>query len=432
MWPTVCITTLALVLLTGCAATEAAGPVAQRKWAVGDPIVTYWAGPGSHNVLDDTAAAQLVAGGWNLAWGETPEHLDTAHRHGLRVLYQIGPRDLDDPKTKKRVDELIDEAKDHPAMYAYYLQDEPAPDAFPLLARLVEYLRERDPAHPAWINLYPTYASTGRDGQLGVEGDTVTAYREHVRLFMETVKPSLLSYDHYSFMTDGDGGQYFLNLAMIRQAALDGGMPFVNVVQAIAWQDNWRSPTEGEMRWLTYTTLAYGGQGICHFVYNCKVCNKSGFFDRSDGDRPLPRYWSSVGINRDFVAVGAELQPLTSLGAYHLGTIPMGGEALPDDSPFRVEPEPASSAFEPPKPVNGLLLGYFGKAGQPTHVLVVNLDYTNAVETELVGPAPMRVFHAPTLTWGTASKDPRVKLQLPPGGGVLASLAQSTENRSMR
>ena len=227
---TVGITACCLLLLAGCAVADQTRPEPQPAWSVGDPIVTYWAGPGSHNVLDDTAAAQLVAGGWNLAWGETPEHLDTAHRHGLRMLYSIGPRDLDDPKWKKRVDELIDEAKDHPAMYAYYLQDEPTPDAFPLLARLVKYLRERDPAHPAWINLYPTYASPGRDGQLGVEGDPVTAYREHVRLFVEQVQPQLLSYDHYSFKADGDGNQYFLNLAMIRAAALKYDLPFVNVM----------------------------------------------------------------------------------------------------------------------------------------------------------------------------------------------------------
>ena len=35
------------------------GAVAQTdtKWRIGTPIVTYWAGPGSHNELNDTAAA---------------------------------------------------------------------------------------------------------------------------------------------------------------------------------------------------------------------------------------------------------------------------------------------------------------------------------------------------------------------------------------
>ena len=407
-------------------------------WSVGDPIVTYWAGPGSHNVLDDTSAAQLVAGGWNLAWGETPEHLDTAHRHGLRVLYSIGPRDLDDPKWKSWVDARIEEAKDHPATYAYYLQDEPTPDAFPLLARLRAYIAERDPDHPIWVNLYPSYASPGRDGQLGTEGDTVTAYREHVRLFMEAVKPSLLSYDHYNFKADGDGNQYFLNLAMIRDAALKYDLPFVNVMQAVNWRGRWRDPKEGEMSWLTYTTLAYGGQGLCHFVYNFRNVS-SGFFDQKDNDRPLPRFWSCSRFNRDFVAIGTELQALESLGAYHVGDIPMGADALPAGSPFVIDPSLPTRPYESPdlslrneEPIEGMLLGYFGKAGKPTHVLVVNLDYTNAVETELVGTGPMRVFHAPTRTWASAGEAARVKLQLPPGGGALVTLVLETQDRSTR
>ncbi len=416
------------LLLSACTTVGAAASAEPRVWQLGAPIVTYWAGPGSHNVLDDTAAAQLVAGGWNLAWGETPEHLEIAHRHGLRVLYSIGPRDLDDPKWKSWVDAKIDEAKDHPALYAYYLQDEPTPDAFALLARLVNYLHERDPQHAAWINLYPSYASPGRDGQLGTEGDPVTAYREHVRLFVEQVRPQMLSYDHYHFKADGDGNHYFLNLAMIRQAALKYELPFVNVMQAVNWLGRWREPTEAQMSWLTYTTLAYGGQGLCHYVYNFKDVS-SGFFDRNDNDRPLPRYWSCSRFNRDFVAIAGELQPLTSMGAYHVGDIPMGAAALPADSPFFIDPPLPIRAYENPDlslrnepPIEGLLFGYFGRAGKTTHVVVVNLDYTNDVETDLVGPGPMRIFHAPTGTWRSGGDAERVTLKLPPGGGTLVAL----------
>jgi hypothetical protein len=80
----------------------------------------------------------------------------------------------------------------------------------------VAYLRERDPAHMAYIDLFPTYAS---NEQLGTSGDQVTAYREHLRQFIDVVRPRLLSYDHYQFATDGDIDGYFLNLAMVRAAA---------------------------------------------------------------------------------------------------------------------------------------------------------------------------------------------------------------------
>ena len=100
------------------------------------------------------------------------------------------------------------------------------------LANFVAYLRERDPAHLAYINLFPTYAS---NEQLGTQGETVTAYKEHLRKYIEIVKPALISYDHYQFALAGDNPQYFLNLALIRRASLDAGVSFLNIVQASTW-----------------------------------------------------------------------------------------------------------------------------------------------------------------------------------------------------
>ena len=75
----------------------------------------------------------------------------------------------------------------------------------------------------AYINLFPTYAN---NRQLGTSGDPVTAYREHLRQYVEIVRPGLVSYDHYQFATGGDLDGYFLNLAMIRQAAREAAARF--------------------------------------------------------------------------------------------------------------------------------------------------------------------------------------------------------------
>jgi hypothetical protein len=118
-------------------------------------------------------------------------------------------------------------------------------------------------------------------------------------------------------------------------------------------------------------------------------------------------------MNRDFVAIASELQPLTSLGVYHCGKLPQGGQALPKGSPFA--PSPQSQE---------ILLGYFGKsASHPTHVLAVNLNYKEAVTTTLVGPGPMQIFHTPTGKWQDVSKSGSVKLDLLPGGGALVRLS---------
>jgi hypothetical protein len=280
------------------------------------------------------------------------------------------------------------------------------------LGSLVAYLRERDPAHLAYINLFPTYAN---NQQLGTTGDTVTAYREHLRQYVEIVKPSLVSYDHYQFASDGDLGGYFLNLAMIRRAAQEAGVPFLNIVQACSWTPVRRVPNGDEMRYLVYTTAAYGGQGISYYVY-CHPGHTGGIA-LADGT-PTPIYHALKALNREFVAIAKELQPLESLAVYHAGMTPPGTEPLPEDAPFRLDPPVAPMAYKPPERVRGILLGYFGKASRPSHVVVVNLDYKTAAAVILVGPGNLETFEAASGTWSPAG-GPRAELRLPPGGGKL-------------
>ncbi|NLC58498.1 MAG: hypothetical protein GX774_16830 [Armatimonadetes bacterium] len=406
----------AATLAAGLVPTTAAAP---QDWQIGAPIVTYWAGP----ELTDAVARQMAEGGWNLVWC-SEKTLDVAQRHGLRALLQDGllsVATLRDPEKKAQLDALIARVKDHPALYAYFLGDEPNASAFPALGNLVAYLRARDPAHLAYLNLFPTYAS---NEQLGNQGDVVTAYQAHLRQYVGIVQPALISYDHYHFTSNGDGDQYFLNLGLIRQAALAAGVPFLNIVQACSWTPSMRVPNGDELRWLTYTSLAYGAQGISHYVY-CWP-GHTGMIANPDGT-PTERYHAAKVHNRDFAAIAAQLQPLRSLGAYHLGNIPEGAQALPADFPFTLDPPVPTVAYEPPKPIQGFCLGTFGPAGRagqpgkPTHVVVVNLDYRQGTTTTLVGPGPLDVFDPTTGEWTRASGR-RAELRLPPGGGALVRL----------
>ncbi|MCY2951182.1 MAG: hypothetical protein NTU53_04295 [Planctomycetota bacterium] len=393
-----------------------------RTWSVGTPIVTYWAGP----AMTDAVATQMADGGFNVVWCAEKD-LDLVHRHGLRAQLTDGllaPATLDNPAQREKLDALIARVAKHPAMYCYFITDEPSAGAFAPLGRLVAYLRERDPAHMAYINLFPTYAN---NEQLGTKGDVVTAYREHLRQYVEVVRPALISYDHYQFAVNGDNDQYFLNLAMIRRAADDANLPFLNIVQACTWVPAvMRLPKPDEMRYLVYTTAAYGAQGISYYVYCCK--DHVGGIALPDGT-PTPIYHALKSLNREFVAIATQTQPLRWMAAYHTGMTPPGAVALPADAPFRLDPAVAPIAARPRERVRGILLGLWGEAGQgspkaiPTHVLVVNMDYAAAVTTALVGPGPLQAFNATDRKWSPAAGN-RAQLSLPPGGGTLLRVAQ--------
>ena len=396
---------------------------AAETWKVGEPIVAYWAGPGfpGGGPLDDAAATRIAAGGWNIAWcGE--KELDAAGRHHLRGLLTdplLAPETLKDPKKREALAALVDRVKGHPAFYAYHIVDEPSAGAFPAIGELVALLRERDPSHLAYINLLPVYAD---NKQFGVEGPQVQAYAEHLRRFVEVVHPGLLSYDHYQFTRRDDSPQYFLNLAMVRERAMASGLPFMNIVQASSWvpgsaasPTSPRVPGPDELRYLVYTTLAYGAQGISYYVYRYPA-HEGGMLG-VDGT-PTPLYRAAETLNREFVAIAREVQPLKSLAVHHAGMQPPGAVQLPADSTFTLSPPHPAEDYKPGDRVRGLLLGRFGQSGEGTHLLVVNLDYRAERSVGIKGPGPLEVFDAMSGRWL-----PHVaELRLPKGGGKLVRL----------
>lgn len=415
--------TVHLLSITGAKAEEP--PI--QPWSIGAPIVSYWAGPGypGGKDLTDASATQLKEGGWNLVWCEENE-LDVVQRHGLRGLITsslLNPANLDDPEQRKALDAFILRVQKHPGLYAYHIVDEPGAEAFPALGKLVAYLRERDPGHLAYINLFPAYAS---NAQLGTAGDPVDAYNEHLRQYVETVRPGLLSYDHYQFVKTGDEPGYLENLALIRAKALKSNLPFMNIVQTSAWgptplasPTGPRVPNPDEVRFLVYTTLAYGAQGISYYVYDYP--EHVGNITEPDGT-PTAIYEELKTLNPQFIAIAKELQPLKSLHVFQTGMLPPGTVALPEDSVFSFDPPIPAKTYQPRAKLEGVLLSEFGAGksdeNSPTHALVVNLDYQNDRTVTLTGPAPLEVFDAATGKWSPAEGQ-RATLDLKGGSGKL-------------
>jgi hypothetical protein len=404
-----------IVVLVVAVAGVAAAADKDAAWKIGTPVVTYWAGP----PMTDVVARQMAEGGWNLVWcGE--KELDVAQRHGLRAQLQdplLAPASLDDPGPRQKLDALIDRVRNHPALYSYFIVDEPSAASFPALGKLIAYLRERDPAHLGYINLFPTYAT---NEQLGTQGDPVTAYKEYLRQYNTVVKPALVSYDHYQFAAGGDNPDYFLNLMLIRRAALDARVPLLNIVQAATWTPVMRAPSPDELRYLIYSTLAYGGQGISYYVYTAQ--GHTGGIALANGT-PTPLYHTLKSLNREFVAIAKELQPLRSLAVYHAGMSPPGAEPLPAKALFRFDPPVAPMAFNPPERARGLLLGYFGAGDKPSHVVAVNLDYRAEATAIFTGPGSLDAYDAKTGAWTAGNRD-HLELRLPPGGGKLVRIAK--------
>jgi hypothetical protein len=248
--------------------------------------------------------------------------LELAQQVGVRVLI-ADPRihrDLPDaPGWQEVVQAVVDDYSGHAALWGYLLTDEPHLRHFHNLALLARAFQSRDPERVPFINLFPNYASPDQLGTI--------EYEQHVRTFLDTVQPPILSYDHYALMEWGDRPGYFSNLEVIRRQALRARVPFWNVILSTP-HFNYRDPSPADLRWQVYTTLAYGGQGLVYFTYCTPDAENywNGILDLY-GHRTA-KYDVVRHLNLEMQHLGPHLQRLTSSGVSHWPDAPQGTTLL--------------------------------------------------------------------------------------------------------
>jgi Beta-galactosidase len=216
-----------------------------------------------------------------------------------------------------------------PACWGYSVVDEPSASQFPVLRKTVDALRAARPGKLAYINLFPDYASPA---QLGTK-----TYDEHVARFMSDVNPDVLSMDHYPiFKPDADGrDNYCRNLEVMRRESLKGGIPFWNFFNTMPYGPH-TDPTEAQLRWQIFTSLAYGAKGVMYFCYwtpRGHEFPKGGAILTTDGRRTR-HYDEAKRINAGLKNLGPTLMKLTSTYVHRVK--PKG--ATPDalkESPVR-------------------------------------------------------------------------------------------------
>jgi len=402
-----------IVLLLVLAATIASA----QSWEPRRFPIGFWAGPPpDHNTLEawQTAADCNFTftgprGGFTVE--DNLKMLDFCAEAGIDAMVtdgRIGWAMTGDPNWKDTVAEVVADYGDHPALVGYYLQDEPNYQHFEALGQIRAEFVRRDPAHLAYINLFPTYANVQ---QLGAP-----TYTDHVERFMEIVAPRVLSYDHYCLL--GDGGirpDYFENLAIIRDAALRHGADPWQIILSTEHLA-YRAPTEGEMRWQAYTSLAYGMKGLMYFTYwtlASREENEMYAIVTSEG-KPARLYPIIRDINAEVLALGDTLLGLTSTAVYHTGEIPAGGTRLGTDAIVRLPAELP------------LVVGMFEDAEGAQYALIVNRDYAEPVEVPvsfLPHVTGVDVISAQTgEPEALELTDRAATLSLRPGGGKLLRL----------
>ena len=296
---------------------EAAGRFQQDRFAIG----AFWLTFSDEEPLDDRFR-EIAAANFTLVFGpvgvqsveNAKKQIELCTKHDLRIIVLCsGTADSQLPEG--------------PSCWGYRLYDEPGSELFGKLSQRVESLRQARPGRLGYINLYPNYANSK---QMGAEN-----YDQYVKRFVEMVDVDVLCMDHYPIFKPNTDTRhrYCQNLETMRKYSLKKGVPFWNYFNVMPFGPH-TDPTESQIRWQIYTSLAYGAKGVIYFNYGTPQTfefPKGGGILRRDGTRT--RHWfQAQRINRSLKNLGPTLMQLTNQGVYRI---------QPTDDPAQVlQPTP--------------------------------------------------------------------------------------------
>lgn len=298
--------------------------------------------------------------------------------------------------------ELIKINRD-PGVYDFVGHDEPGPSQYPGLAEQNKRFKRLAPAKPFVVNLPPTYANPSYE-----------SYRNDVRLFIETVKPSFFTYDHYALNGTPYRGSFYPNFEIARQEALRADIHFGFFGASVGGGGVGWSPDEAQLRWQAYSALAYGAQSLLWFTYNTPVPgNWHDAVIQRDGSRT--RHYAMLRrLNGEVLALGDTLLRLKSTGVFHTTPLP----ALTRDI--------SKSKLMASVSAGRWVLGEFVDDSSRPYLMLVNRDFTKEQQAVITFYGKVENLVEISKTDGAKvpvkSFDPRthsITLKVPAGDGRL-------------
>jgi hypothetical protein len=343
-----------LVFLCVLSASAVSSPARGEETPI-FPLMPWNSPPNDPAVLKKIHDCGLTVAGF-----VPPAALDNCQAAGLKAIVSDNRlsnydwKNVDPAKARENVTAVIKQVRNHPAVYGYYLRDEPSADFFKGLAIASDVIKEQHPGAWPYINLFPNYAEPW---QLATPD-----YQTYLDKFIEVCKPPVLSYDHYALYQGGGFNEaYFVNLEQMRALAAKNKIPFWNIVLSVGCL-NFRECSQTDLRFEVYTSLAYGARGIAYFTY---FTPEVGNFRMAPIDQfgHETQTWQWMrNVNLQVGKLAPTLLKLKSDRAYHFGKVPKGCAGPDENSLIKSAP-------------GNLLVGDFTHEDGTRYVLCVNKDF---------------------------------------------------------
>ncbi|RNA61694.1 hypothetical protein D1631_07010 [Chryseobacterium nematophagum] len=258
---------------------------------------------------------------------EALDALDAAQLAGTKLVIRV-------PSLFSETEKAVTLFKKHPALYGYYVADEPVPNEFDNVLKLVKKIKSYDDKHIVYVNLFPNYV--GREVINGL------SYRDYLAEFLNKVPVDFLSFDHYPIINNILRGDWYSNLEDIRDSSKKNKIPFWAFACSTIHY-NYAQPTLAGIKLQQLGNLLYGAQGLQYFAYWTLtyeynwVKEKYGFSIVDDKGNPTPTYNIVKTVNEQIQRVAWVFAGAQSDEVYHMGDeIPLGTTKLnATPKPFR-------------------------------------------------------------------------------------------------
>lgn len=282
--------------------------------------------------------------------------------------------DLSEQQVDEIVRRWVNEAGDSPAVYGYYIKDEPGANDFPGLARAVAAVARHAPGKIAYINLFPNYATLGAHDLSQLQTAT---FEDYLDRFCREVHPPFISYDNYQVQFSMDlqdavhVASYFTNLVQVRSAAQKYNLPWRQIVSSNQIRPHTTIPSPTNLMLQAYTSLAAGANSIDWYTYY-----EGGYaYAPVDArDERTPTWYNLAEVNRQLKLVGPQINQLRSLAVYLYQYDIPGFPTMPYDMGKVID------STEP------LMVGVFGGQDGLRYGMIVNLSLTHSAKITIKLP----------------------------------------------
>lgn len=205
---------------------------------------------------------------------EMTAFLDECQENGIQLII-VDPRcgwdgAAETPEIfKAKFQELLEEYGRHPAVYGYYVGDEPGSDQMADAIAAVRIIKEMIPEKVPYLNFNPYWDAN--ENTLGGKN-----FDEWIDSFVQESGMEQLSYDCYSQMVPVDASEsgihgYFKSMKHFMEAAKRNNVPLW-VINLSSGHFRYRCPNEDDFRWQLNTSVASGAKCVWWFLFYLRMC----------------------------------------------------------------------------------------------------------------------------------------------------------------